>query len=139
MSKLILPRQYVQMAKPIVYWYNRKADFIMCPPSPIAPPPVGFERIECRHAHESDKWSKRLNAQAKRIHEMSEQERFDYEGKIQEGIIAEMERCMRSSNDPKNKQFMAFFLEKAKEKREKRRMEVIETYMHCEAHEGVAK
>lgn len=72
------------------------------------------------------------------MHEMTETERFEYEGKIQSGIIEEMEACLARSTDPVNKQFMAFFIAKAKEKREQRRMEVVETFMHCEANEGVA-
>jgi hypothetical protein len=139
-SNLILPRRtrQAQMSTPIVFWYQRKTQFIMCPPSPIAPAPSGFEKIECRHALEVEKWSQRLRAQEKRMHEMTETERFEYEGKIQSGIIEEMEACLARSTDPVNKQFMAFFIAKAKEKREQRRMEVVETFMHCEANEGVA-
>ena len=37
-----------------------------------------------------------------------------------------------------NIEFMAFFIKQAKEKREQRRMEVVETFMACEAKDGVA-
>lgn len=139
-SKLYLPRgvRQAQMSKAVVFWWNKSADFIMCPPSPIAPPPAGFERIECRHAHEVDSWSARLRLQDKRVREMSEFERFEYEGKIQSGIIDEMKACLARSNDPLNRQFMAHFIAQAEKKREQRKMEVIESYMHCEAEEGVA-
>jgi hypothetical protein len=142
-TNLILPSRYVrrnaQMTKAVVFWFNRSADFIMCPPSPIAPPPAGFERIECRHAHEVDSWSARLRLQEKRVREMTEFERFEYEGKIQYAIIEEMKKCLANSTDTVNREFMAHFIKVAEEKRAKRQVEVMETYMHCEAQEGVAK
>jgi hypothetical protein len=137
-SRLILPQRYAQMSKPVVFWHQPKTDFIMCPPSPLAPPPTGFQKIECRHAAEVDMWSRRLRRQEKRIREMTDVERFEYEGKVQSEIIAEMEACLARSNDSVNKQFMAHFIRLAKENREKRRMDVVETFMHCESTEGVA-
>jgi len=138
MSKLYLPRKYAQMSKPVVFWFNRTADFIMCPPSPIAPPPAGFERIECRHAHEADSWSARLRLQEKRMREMTEFERFEYEGKVQASIIEEMEKCLARATDQTNREFLAYFIRLAKEKQRRRAVEVVETYMHAEAKEGVA-
>lgn len=136
MGQILIPqRRNAQMAKAIVFWFNKEADFIMLPPSPIAPPPKGFDRIECRHANEVEKWSSRLRAQEKRYREMTDGERFEYEGKIQLAIIEEMEACYQRSTDPINRQFMALAISKAKEKRETRRMEVVETYMHVEAFE----
>jgi hypothetical protein len=138
MSGFYLPRRQVQMSKPIVFWYQKKTDFIMCPPSPIAPPPKGFIKIECRHAVDVDIWSRRLRRQEKRIREMTDIERFEYEGKIKSEIIEEMKRCLANSTDSVNKQFMAAAIRMAEEQREKRRMEVVETWMACEAKEGVA-
>lgn len=135
---LLIPRRQVQMSKPVVFWFQKSTQFIMLPPSPVAPPPKGFERIECRRAHEVDMWSRRLRRQEKRLHEMTEAERFEYEGKVQHSIIEEMKQCLANSTDALNRQFMAYFIRQAEEKREKRRMEVIETAMHCELKEGVA-
>ena len=139
-TNLILPSRYVrrnsQMAQAVVFWYNRSADFIMCPPSPIAPAPAGFEKIECRHAHEVDSWSARLRLQEKRVREMTEFERFEYEGKVQAQIIEEMKACYLRSNDPVNKEFMAIAIRNAEAKREQRKMEVMETYMHIEGYEA---
>lgn len=136
MSNLILPRRYAQMRKAVVFWFNRSADFIMLPPSPIAPPPAGFERIECRHANEVDSWSARLRLQDKRLREMNAIERFEFEGKVQSSIIEEMKACYQRSTDPVNREFMAIAIRKAEEKREKRQMEVIESYMHIEGFEA---
>lgn len=138
-SGLILPRQYAQMEKPVVFWFSRKLDHIMLPASIIAPPPSGYERIECRHAHDVKTWSDRLRAQETRFFEMTDLERFEYEGKIQSFIIEEMEACLAASNDSKNKQFMQWFIQKAKEKRASRRPPAApETHMACEAEDGVA-
>lgn len=126
------------MSKPVVFWINREADFIMIPPSPIAHPPTGFQKIECKHAHEVEAWSARLRAQEKRYREMTDIERFDYEGKVQSSIIAEMRACLARSTDAMNRRFMAIAIAKAEQKREQRRMEIVETYMHCEAKENVA-
>lgn len=131
-----LARRNTQMAQPVVFWWNKTAEFIMLPPSPIAPAPAGFEKIECRHAHEVDSWSARLRLQEKRVREMTEYERFEYEGKVQAQIIEEMKTCLLNSNDPVNRQFMAHFIKMAEEKREKRKMEVMETYMHAEGYEA---
>jgi hypothetical protein len=110
----------------------------MCPPSPVAPPPKGFQKIECQHAADVDMWSRRLRRQEKLLKEMSAVERFEYEGKVQFEIIEEMKRCLAASTDPANKQFMAHFIAIAEKKREERRMETVETFMACEAREGVA-
>jgi hypothetical protein len=138
-SGLILPRQYAQMAKPVVFWFSKKLDHIMLPASAIAPPPSGYERIECRHAHEVDTWSNRLRGQEKRFFEMTDLERFEYEGKIQSFIIEEMELCLAQSNDSKNKQFMQWFIQRAKEQRASRRPpKAPESHMACEAETDVA-
>jgi hypothetical protein len=138
-SGLILPRQYAQMAEPVVFWHCPKLDHIILPASPIAPPPSGYQRIECRHAYEVDLWSGRLRAQEKRFFEMTDLERFEYEGKIQSHIIEEMELCLKTSVDSKNKQFMQWFIQRAKEQRASRRPpKPPEQHMACEAEDGVA-
>jgi hypothetical protein len=139
MTNLILPRQYVQMENPVVFWFSKKLQHIMLPASPIAPPPTGYERIECKHAYEVDMWSRRLRRQEKRFFEMTDLERFEYEGKIQSYIIEEMELCLSRATDSKNKQFMEWFIRQAKEKRASRRApKAPEAHMACEAEEGVA-
>jgi hypothetical protein len=137
MNTLIVPKRYAHKPK-IVFWHQPKTGFIMCPPSPIAPPPYGFQKIECQNAAEVDMWSRRLRRQEKRMHEMTEVERFELEGRIQSDIIDEMKSNLAKCTDEKNRQFLLYFIRQAEEKREKRRMEVIETFMHCEASEGVA-
>jgi hypothetical protein len=140
MGRIIIPGQHnAQMAKPIVFWWSQNLDHIMCPPSPIAPPPTGYVRVECRHANEVEIWSSRLRSQEKRIREMTDGERFEYEGKIQSHIIEELEQCLARSTDQLNREFVALALRDAKHKRETRRIEQVETFMACEAKEGIAK
>lgn len=137
---LYIPKHLAKPAhKPkIVFWYQPKTQFIMCPPSPVAPPPKGFQKIECQNAAEVDMWSRRLRRQEKMLKEMTAQERFEYEGKVEYEILEEMKACLAKSNDSVNKQFMAHFIRLAEEKRASRKPEIIETFMHCEAKEGVA-
>jgi hypothetical protein len=140
LSNLYVPKSYrqAQMSKPVVFWFNRKLQFIMCPPSPIAPPPNGYERIECRHAHEVELWSNRLRQQEKRIREMTEAERYAFEEPIRADMLQELRALLAKATDPVNREFLAASIRMIEQKREQRRKEVIETYMSCEAKEGVA-
>lgn len=139
MSNLILPRKYAQMAEPVVFWFAKDLDHIMVPASTVAPAPSGYQRIECRHAHEVDFWSNRLRAQEKRIFEMTDLERYGYEGKIETHIIEEMEKSLANSSDSLNKQFMKWFIDRAKAKRAARRPPAApQAHMECESTDGVA-
>ena len=134
MSRLILPRQNVQMSQPVVFWFSKKLDHIMLPPSPLAPAPTGYQRIECRHAHEVDKWSARLRAQEKRLREMNDEERYNFEEPIRAHGIAELRKLLANSTDQANREFLAQGISNLERKREARRKEHVETFMHIEAH-----
>jgi hypothetical protein len=139
MSRLILPRQHqAQMSKPVVFWWSKKLQFIMVPPSHVVPAPEGFEKIECRHAHEVDTWSERLRQQEKRIHEMTLEERYNFEEPIRAHMMAELRKNLAEAKDPTNRAFLARAIEKISEKRENMRKDVIESKMACESKEGVA-
>jgi hypothetical protein len=135
-SGLILPRRLVQMAKPVVFWHSAKLDHIMLPASPIAPAPTGYRRIECIHAHEVDKWSERLRQQEKRIREMTDEERYNFEQPIRDHGINELKKALRKANDPTNRIFLQRAIENIEAKREKARKEYVETYMHIEGFEA---
>lgn len=138
MSKLWLPQRYVQMAKPVVFWFSKKLDHILLPPSPIAPAPNGYQRIECIHAHEVELWSNRLRAQEKRIREMTDEERYRFEEPIRAHMIQELRSLLQKATDAANRAFLLRSIELIEKKREQRRQEFVETFMHCEAKEGVA-
>src|SRR6185437_15775678 len=139
MSRLILPRKNVQMANPIVFWVMRVPDFfIMNPPSPLIPAPQGFEKIECRHAHEVELWSNRLRQQEKRIREMTDEERYNFEEPIRSYGLRVLREMLAKATDEKNRIFLATSIAALERKRELRRKEVVETFMHCESTEGVA-
>lgn len=137
MSRLILPHHYAQMSKPIVFWFSKKLDFIMLPASPIAPPPTDYQRIECRHAHEVDLWSKKLRSQEQRIREMTDEERYNFEEPIRAHGIQELRKALVNATDPINRIFLARSIEQLEKKRELRRKEYVETYMAVEAQEGL--
>lgn len=140
MSKLILPRHLrnAQMSKPVVFWFSKKLDHILLPASPVAPAPKGYERIECRHANEVDLWSNRLRAQEKRIREMTDEERYNFEEPIRAHMLRELRANLAKAKDPVNREFLSRSIEMIERKREQRRKEFVETYMHAEGHEGVA-
>ena len=141
-SGLILPPscRQAQMSKPIVFWHNKKRDHIMNAPGPQIVPPSGYERIECVHAHEVDLWSSRLRKQEKRIHDMSDEERYLYEDAIRYDMIQEMKKNLAASDDLQNRLFMQAAIDYAEQQRDKARPVHIqrETYQACEAEEGVA-
>lgn len=138
MTRLYLPRRQVQMSNPIVFWFSKRLDHIMVPASPIAPAPTGYQRIECVHAHQVDKWSERLRQQEKRIREMTEQERYNFEEPIRAHGIAELRKLLSKATDPINRIFLSSSIAQLERKRELRRKEYVETYMHAEAHERSA-
>jgi len=142
-SGLILPascRRQVQMSKPVCFWRNKKRDHLMNAPGPDVVPPTGYEKIECRHAHEVEKWSNALRAQETRIRQMDDQERFEYEDALRADMLAEMRKNLAESTDLVNRVFMAKAIEHFEQQREKARPIHIkrETYQACEAEEGVA-
>lgn len=110
----------------------------MNPPHHSCHAPEGYERIECRHAHEVDKWSARLRAQEKRIREMNDEERYNYEEPIRAHGIAVLREALSKATDPVNRVFLSSSIQALERKREQRRKEHVETMMHCEAKEGVA-
>jgi hypothetical protein len=132
---LWLPPRLAQMAKPVVFWWSQKLGHILLPASPIAPAPTGYQRIECRHAHEVDTWSARLRAQEKRIREMTDEERYNFEEPIRVHGIAELRKALQAATDPANRIFLARSIENLEAKREARRKEYVETYMHVEGFE----
>lgn len=106
-----------------------------------APAPSGYERIECRHAHEIEKWSKRLAAQEKRFREMTDEERDTFE----EGVWKHMMSTLRDNllkADPKNRMFLEQSIKRLEERHQRNRLRRMEadavSYMHCESKEGVA-
>lgn len=133
---LLLPRKYVQMTKPVVFWWSQKLDHILLPASPIAPSPTGYQRIECRHAHEVEKWSECLRQQEKRIREMTDEERYNFEEPIRVHGIVELRKLLANATDPKNRIFLKRSIELLEQKREQRRKEYVETYMHAEGFEA---
>lgn len=137
MGRLILPRRNVQMAIPIVFWYSKTLLHILVPPHWSVPAPEGYQRIECRHAHEVDLWSDRLRQQEKRIREMNEEERYNFEEPIRAHGIAMLRKALATCSDQVNREFIAISIKNLERKREKRRKEYVETYMAVEARENV--
>ena len=127
------------MGAPIAFWYNRKRDFIMNPPHHSIPTPPGYEKIECRHAHEVEKWSARLRAQDKRLAEMNDIERYEFEDALRADGIAAARKELMTVSDPFNRQIANEIIRRMVESREKHARPIqVESAMTCESKEGVA-
>jgi hypothetical protein len=139
-SKLILPRQYAQMSKPIVFWWSKELDHLMHAPGVDVKTPSGYQRIECRHAHEVELWSSRLRAQEQRIRQMQDEEFYQYEDRIRRKQIEELRKSLESCIDVKNRLFIKAAIEYFEKRREMQRPSYIkrETYMAVESEEGIA-
>ena len=128
-----------QMSTPICFWYSKSLNFIMNPPSHLVPAPTGYQKIECRHAHEVDLWSARLRAQEKRIAEMTDEERDAYEDRIRVAALDEARANLAKMTDPFNREMAALIIKRMEESRVKAaKPTVVESNMACEAKEGVA-
>ncbi len=128
-----------QMAKPIIYWFNRKRDYIVVgAPDPI-PAPSGYETIKCIHAHEADKWSQRLRDQEHRLAQMSDEERFLFEDAVAAENIAEAKKNYQRMPDSFNKEIAAMIIQRMEASRAKHtKPTVVEGVMAFEKEEGVA-
>jgi hypothetical protein len=113
----------------------------MCAPSSepgVSDAPVGYEKIECRHAHEVEKWSSRLRAQEKRLREMTDEERYNFEEPIRAHGLIELRKQLAQAKDPVNRGFLDAAIRLLERNRARQKQEKTETFMHVEAHEGVA-
>jgi hypothetical protein len=128
-----------QLSKAIIYWYNRKRDYIVVgAPEPIKAP-SGYETIRCIHAHEADKWSERLRAQERRLAQMTDEERLAFEDAVAAENIAEARKNLARMPDSFNKQIAALIVERMEASRAKHaKPSVVEGVMAFEKEECVA-
>ncbi len=135
---LWVPPQYqrrnVQLPKAVVFLYAKKIDWIILPADPRMELP-GYERIECRHAHEVEKWSEKLRAQEKRMRELKDEERYNVEEPLRVYGEQELVKALREATTESNKRFLARSIENIRKKREAARKEYVESYMHVEGYE----
>ena len=80
-----------------------------------------------------------MRRQEQRVFEMTELERYEYEGRFHQHILDEMIKCRDASSDSLNKQFMQWHIDRTIARREASRPpHAPENHMACEAEEGVA-
>lgn len=127
------------MSKAIVFWYCKDTDHIMVG-HPTARPAPGYQKIECVHAHEVEKWSKRLTDQQTRMKEFTDEEWYVYEDKIMAQQRAELVKNYENSFDIRNRLFIKAAIDHLDKRREEKRPKHIkrESYMAVEAEEGLA-
>ncbi len=142
-SPLLIPKAYqrrnVQMSKAIVFWFNKELDHIMVG-HPTACPAAGYQKIECIHAHEVEKWSKKLTDQQERMKQYDDEEWYQFEDKIMLQQRAELVRNLEASHDETNRLFIKAAIDHIDKRREEKRPKHIkrEAYMAVEAEEGLA-
>jgi hypothetical protein len=129
-----------QLGTKIYFWHNRVTDHIMqgAPPQYDALRPLGYQTIECNHAHEAEMWSKRLNDQDKRIAEMTDYEREMIEGPMRDNLRREIRAKLASLEGSRNKSLNAYALThalKMLDEQEEKAKTVRESYLHLEAFE----
>lgn len=139
---LWVPPQYqrrnTQLAKAIVFLYAKKIDWIILPADPRMELP-GYERIECRHAHEVEKWSAKLRSQEQRMKELNDEERYNVEEPLRSYGEAELVKALQTATTEANKKFLARSIENIRKKREQARKEYVDSYMHVEGYEQGAE
>lgn len=70
---------------------------------------------------------------------MTDEERYNFEQPIRDHGIAILREALSKATDQVNRQFLAASISALERKRESRRQEYVETFMHAEAKEGVAQ
>lgn len=125
-----------QMAMKIYFWHNPRTDHIMqgAPPQFDHMIPPGYQRITCNHAHEAETWSQRLNAQDKRIAEMSDYEREMVEGPMRADLRRELRAKLLNARNGINRRMLEIALQKLDEAEEKGKT-TRESYLHVEGFE----
>jgi TolA-binding protein len=142
-QEIVTPRGNAQMETKIYFWYNPRTQHIMqgAPPQYDAMKPMGYQTIECNHAHEAEKWSERLRTQDQRITEMSDYEREQIEGPMREDLRKQIKARLReleSGTDTKNARLNAAFMKHALrmlDQQEEKAKTIRQSYLHVEAFE----
>ena len=142
-QEIVAPRGNAQMATKIYFWYNSRTQHIMqgAPPQFDHLKPMGYQTIECNHAHEAEMWSDRLRKQDQRITEMSDYEREQIEGPMREDLRKQIKgrlRELEAGIDTKNARLNAMFMKKALhmlDEQEAKAKTVRQSYLHLEAFE----
>lgn len=129
-----------QMGTKIYFWHNPKTDHIKqgAPPQWDSMKPPGYLTIECNHASEAESWSRRLHEQDKRIQEMTEFERLEFEKPMIASLRHELESQKRDIEKNKNKRAAALLLDlqfKRLEQYEAEFYSKYESFLHVEAFE----
>lgn len=129
-----------QMSTKIYFWHNPRTDHILqgAPPRFDSLKPPGYLTVECNHAYEAESWSARLHEQDKRVKEMTEFERLQFEKPMIANLRHELETQLRNIEKNKNKAAAAALLKiqlKKLEEYEAKFYSKYESFMHVEAFE----
>jgi hypothetical protein len=143
-QEIVMPRGNAQMATKIYFWHNPRTQHVMqgAPPQFDSMKPMGYQTIECNHAHEAEMWSERLRRQDQRITEMSDYEREQIEGPMRDDLRKQIKgrlRELEAGIDTKNARLNALFMKKALQmldQQEEKAKTIRQSYLHVEAFEN---
>lgn len=141
MPSLWLPSHLKPAHKPVsvVFWFSAKLNHIRVGlPEAYPIPPIlsrmGYNKIVCRSARETEIWSQKMRDQERIESEMTDEQREAFEGPIRAQLRAELVTKMLNSRNPVNREFCRWALQRMDEDEEKRRVKK-ESMMHAEAFE----
>lgn len=123
----------------IVFWFSKRLNHINVGlpeqyPIPRVLVNLGFEKVVCRTAHDVDLWSQKLRDQEKRDSEMSDEQRYEFEGPLRAELRKDLVSRMLNSRNQLNRDFCKAALQRMDDDEEKHKLKR-ESYMHCEAAE----
>ena len=123
----------------IVFWFSRKLNRINVGLPEQYPIPrvllnLGFEKVVCRSAHDVDLWSQKLRDQEKRDSEMSDEERYNFEGPLRAELRKDLVSRMLNSRNQFNRDFCKAALQRMDDEDAKQKMKRI-SFQHVEGFE----
>jgi hypothetical protein len=138
---LWIPNHLKPAHKPvaIVFWFSRKLNRINIGlpeqyPVPAILANLGFEKIVCRNAHDVDLWSQKVRDQEKRDSEMSDEQRYAFEGPLRAELRKDLVSKMINSRNQLNRDFCRAALQRMDEDEAKHKMDRV-SFQHVEAFE----
>lgn len=118
----------------VVFYVHSQSRLISVGAPEDFPAPKGFLKVVCRTAAEVDTMSQKLRDQERRIEEMTDEERENFEGPIRKWAREQLITSMANARNNINREFCRAALEKLDADENRRKMTKI-SFMHAEAFE----
>ena len=134
------PKPAVKRVAVVFYWSQKHNRIAVGAPEEFPLPKIlaeqGFQKIVCRSASEVDRWSQRMRDQEKRDAEMTDEQRYAFEGPLREALRKELVTKMMNSKNALNRDFCRAALQQMDAADEEQKRAKTESMMHAEAYES---